>query len=65
MKPGEYRDEARSDIPATSAIQVMHCIRAALIPLHEQYLFGRLSGNECATLYRLLCKFVDSSHGTD
>jgi DNA-binding MarR family transcriptional regulator len=34
---------------------------AALIPLHEQYLFGRLSRPERATLYRLLRKLVDGS----
>lgn len=34
---------------------------ASLIPLHEQYLFGRLSRAERATLYRLLRKLIDSS----
>ena len=36
---------------------------AALIPLHEQYLFGRLSRNEQAQLYRLLRKLIDRSGG--
>lgn len=34
-----------------------------LIPLHEQYLFGRLSRGERATLYRLLRKLIDGADG--
>jgi DNA-binding MarR family transcriptional regulator len=36
---------------------------AGLIPLHEQFLFGRLSPNEQATLYRLLRKVIEASNG--
>jgi DNA-binding MarR family transcriptional regulator len=35
---------------------------AGLIPLHEQFLFGRLSRAERASLYRLLRKLIDGSH---
>lgn len=38
---------------------------AGLIPLHEQFLFGRLSRAERASLYRLLRKLMDGSHGND
>ncbi len=34
-----------------------------LIPLHEQYLFGRLSRSERAQLYRVLRKLIDGSNG--
>jgi DNA-binding MarR family transcriptional regulator len=34
---------------------------AALIPLHEQHLFGRLSPSERASLYRLLRKLIAGS----
>jgi DNA-binding MarR family transcriptional regulator len=34
---------------------------SALIPLHEQYLFGRLSRNERAMLHRVLRKLIDGS----
>jgi DNA-binding MarR family transcriptional regulator len=33
----------------------------SLIPLHEQFLFGRLSRAERASLYRLLRKLIDGS----
>jgi DNA-binding MarR family transcriptional regulator len=35
---------------------------AGLIPLHEQFLFGRLSRAERTSLYRLLRKLIDGSH---
>jgi DNA-binding MarR family transcriptional regulator len=35
---------------------------AERIPLHEQYLFGRLSKSERTLLYRLLRKLIDGSH---
>jgi DNA-binding MarR family transcriptional regulator len=39
---------------------------AKLIPLHEQYLFGRLSRSERSQLYRVLRKLIDgSSSGQD
>ncbi len=34
---------------------------AAVIPLHEQYLFGRLSPSERVTLYRVLRKLIAGS----
>ena len=34
---------------------------AKLIPLHEQYLFGRLSASERTQLYRLLRKLIEDS----
>ena len=34
---------------------------ASLIPLHEQYLFGRFSRSERAALHRLLRKLIDGS----
>ena len=37
---------------------------ASLIPLHEQYLFGRLSRSERTMLHRLLRKLIDGSHRT-
>jgi DNA-binding MarR family transcriptional regulator len=36
---------------------------AKLIPLHEQYLFGRLSRSERAHLYRVLRKLIEGSNG--
>jgi DNA-binding MarR family transcriptional regulator len=36
---------------------------AGLIPLHEQFLFGRLSSAERAMLYRLLRKMIDGTNG--
>jgi DNA-binding MarR family transcriptional regulator len=35
---------------------------AGLIPLHEKFLFGRLSRAERASLHRLLRKLIDGSH---
>lgn len=36
---------------------------AKLVPLHEQYLFGRLSRSERSQLYRLLRKLIEGSSG--
>ena len=46
----------------TAGVQVKRCI-AKLIPLHEQYLFGRLSRAERAQLYRVLRKLIEGSNG--
>lgn len=35
---------------------------ARLIPLHEQYLFGRLSARERKLLYRILQKWIDGTN---
>ena len=53
------QDRRRYELHATAKGRANLRRIAALIPLHEQYLFGRLSAAERARFYRTLHKLVD------
>lgn len=58
-RSGEDRRKYRLYVTAKGEANLRRI--AALIPLHEQYLFGRLSRAERTSLYRLLRKLINGA----